>query len=331
VGFRRHRNARSGARVPTGGSVLVVTKRGRDGQGRCLRCPLGSTGYQRAAALRAATALDPRYAAAYADLALAQFWLADDTTDVAGYESALAAAEQAVALAPGLAAGYSARGFLRAVYRFDFAGAQSDLDRAVALSPPEAVILHRSAVLLGVLGDLPAAIAAEKEALALDPLSEEICRRLGFFFVANQQFAEARPLYEKALVIAPNSDRALTNLAELDLLENQPQRALALFGQTGIEDFRLAGQAKTEYSLKNLAVSQRALEKLIAHSGKTTSGQIARVYAWRGEKSQALEWAERAYVQRDPGITWLKIDPDFRNLRAEPRYKALLRKMNLPN
>jgi hypothetical protein len=138
-------------------------------------------------------------------------------------------------------------------------------------------------------------------------------------------------LYEKALVIAPNSDRALNNLAELDLLENQPQRALGLFGQTGIEGFRLAGQAKAEYSLENPAVSQRALEKLIAHSGKTTSAQIARVYAWRGEKSQALEWAERAYVQRDPGITWLKIDPDFRNLRAEPRYKALVRKMNLPD
>jgi TolB-like protein/DNA-binding winged helix-turn-helix (wHTH) protein/Tfp pilus assembly protein PilF len=291
-----------------------------------------AAGFQRAVtAFRAATALDSRYAAAYADMALALFWLADNTTDVAGYKSALAAAEQAVALAPGLAAGYSARGFLRAVYQFDFAGAQADLDKAVALSPQDALVLHRSAVLLGVLGDLPAAIATEQKALALDPLSEEICRRLGFFFVADQQFTRARPLYEKALAIAPNSDRARNNLGDLDLLDNRPEQALASFRQTGIEELRLAGQARAEYSLRHMEVSQRLLEQLIARSGKTSSQLIARVYAWRGEDSQALEWAERAHEQRDPGVTWLKIDPDFRSLRADPRYKALLRKMNLPN
>src|SRR5271170_1087195 len=107
-----------------------------------------TAGYQSAVtAFRAAAALDPHYAAAYADLALAQFWLTDDTysggpADAAGYESALAAAEKAVALAPELAAGYSARGFLRAVYKFDFAGAQVDLDKALALSPGDALAQH---------------------------------------------------------------------------------------------------------------------------------------------------------------------------------------------
>jgi hypothetical protein len=59
--------------------------------------------------------------------------------------------------------------------------------------------------------------------------------------------------------------------------------------------------------------------------------EIATVYAWRGEKDQAFEWAGRAYVQRDTGFTWIKIDSNFRNLRDDPRYKALLRKMNLPD
>jgi serine/threonine-protein kinase len=57
---------------------------------------------------------------------------------------------------------------------------------------------------------------------------------------------------------------------------------------------------------------------------------IARVYAWRGEKDQAFEWAERAYQQRDTGLAWLKIDSGFRTLREDPRFRALLRKMNLP-
>ena len=291
-----------------------------------------AAGYQRSVkAFRAATKLDPGYAAAYADLALAQFWLADGTTDATGYEGALAAAEQAVALAPGLASGYSARGFLRAVYRFDFPGAQADLERAVALSPHDALVLHRSAVLLGIQGDLPAAIAREEKALELDPLSEEICRRLGFFFVANNQYRQARPLYEKALVIAPNSDRARNNLGDLNLLERQPEQALASFRRIGIGELSLAGQAKAEYSLGHVQESQRLLQQLIDRYGNKAAGLIARVYAWRGEKDQAFDWAERAYVQRDPGITWFGIDPDFRTLNSDPRYRVLLHRMNLPD
>jgi TolB-like protein len=294
-------------------------------------------GYQRAvAAFRGATTLDSRYAAAYADLALAQFWLTDDSRSgdpaavVAGFESALAAAQKAVALAPGLAAGYSARGFLRAVFRLDFAEAQADLDKAVALSPGDANILHRSAVLLAVLGKLPEAIAREEQALALDPLSAEICMRLGFFLVDNQQFAQARPFYEKALVIAPNSDRALSNLGELELLEHQPERALALFTRTPLPGFSLSGQAKAEYSLGHVDASERVLKQLIAKYGRDSPYQIARVYAWRGEQDQAFEWLERAYVQRDIALTWLKIDSGSRTLRDDPRFRALLRKMNLP-
>jgi TolB-like protein len=291
-------------------------------------------GYQRAVtAFRAATALDPGYAAAYAALALAQFWLTDttgtdsDTIDVPGWDSALADAEKAIALAPGLAEGYAARGFVRAVYRFDFAGGQVDLDKAVALSPRDADVLHRSAVLLAIFGKLPAAIAREEQALALDPLSAEICMRLGFFLVADQQLPRARPLYERALAIAPDSVRARYNLGELELLEHQPERALATFRQTRAEDFSLSGQAKAEYSLGHNDVSERILKQLIA---KKAYYFAACVYAWRGEKDKAFQWAERAVKTRDPGITWLKIAIDFRSLRGDPSYKALLREMNLP-
>jgi serine/threonine protein kinase/TolB-like protein/Tfp pilus assembly protein PilF len=287
-----------------------------------------AAGYENAVtAFRAATALDSHYAAAYAALALAQFFVAVNTGSTADYESALAAAEKAIALAPGLAAGYSARGFVRAIYRFNFAGAQVDLDRAVTLGPRDADVLHRSAVLLAILGKLPAAIAREEQALALDPLSAEISMRLGFFLVADQQLARARPLYARALAIAPNSIRARSNLGDLELLENRPDQALAAFRKNEDEGFSLAGRAKAEYSLGNAEASQGILKQMIA---RNDANEIACVYAWRGEKDQALEWLERAYVQRDVGITWIKINPFFRSLRGDPRYKALLHKMKLP-
>jgi TolB-like protein/Flp pilus assembly protein TadD len=291
-----------------------------------------AAGYQGAVtAFQAATALDSHYAMAYADLAVAQLFVADNTGSTADSESGLAAAEKAVALAPGLAAGYSARGFVRAVYRFDFAGAQADLDKAVALNPNDASVLHRSALMLAFLGKLSAAIAREEQALALDPLSAEICMRLGFFLVANQQLEQARPLYEKALAIAPNSFRASFHLGKLALLENHPEQALVIFRQTGLAPFSLEGQAEAEYSLGHLDVSRRILEQLIAKYGKGSAYQIASVYAWEGDKDRVFEWLEKSYTQHDAGLIFIKVDPGLRgHLRSDPRYKALLRKMNLP-
>jgi hypothetical protein len=46
--------------------------------------------------------------------------------------------------------------------------------------------------------------------------------------------------------------------------------------------------------------------------------------------SQAFEWLNRAYAQRDGGLVDIKVDPLLRSLRRGPRYAALLEKMPLP-
>jgi hypothetical protein len=136
-------------------------------------------------------------------------------------------------------------------------------------------------------------------------------------------------LYEKALVIAPNSIRALVNLGDLELLENRLVAALAAYRQNESEPFRLSGQARVEYSLGHAEASQKLLLELFAKYPIDRYG-IARVCAWRGETDRAFEWLERAYVMREPTLNWLKIDPFFRDLHKDARYTALLHKMNLP-
>lgn len=76
--------------------------------------------------------------------------------------------------------------------------------------------------------------------------------------------------------------------------------------------------------------SQHALDELITRYSRETAFQIAADYAWRGEKDKAFEWLERAYHQRDTGLTELKTSPMLWNLHADPRFAALVRKMNLP-
>ena len=69
---------------------------------------------------------------------------------------------------------------------------------------------------------------------------------------------------------------------------------------------------------------------MIAKHSHGAAYQIAEVHAWRGEADLAFEWLERARAQRDGGLSLVKVDPLLRNLSGDPRYTALLKKMNLP-
>ena len=84
------------------------------------------------------------------------------------------------------------------------------------------------------------------------------------------------------------------------------------------------------HSLGNAQASQKALNQLIATDAGDAAYQIAQVYAWRGEKDKALQWLERAYRQQDGGLADSKAEPTFASLRSDPRFAALLRKLNFP-
>jgi hypothetical protein len=82
--------------------------------------------------------------------------------------------------------------------------------------------------------------------------------------------------------------------------------------------------------LKDSRQSDEAVAELIAKSADVVAYQIAEVYAFRGEADRAFEWLDRAYAQRDGGMTYLKVDPLLRTLKGDPRYTAVLKKMRLP-
>jgi len=60
-------------------------------------------------------------------------------------------------------------------------------------------------------------------------------------------------------------------------------------------------------------------------------GLVASVYALAGDKDNAFSWLDKAYAERDGAIiALLKCDPTFKNLRGDPRFASLLRRMGLP-
>ena len=176
---------------------------------------------------RRAIALDPGYAAAYSQLALAEAYWSDQTGDDSGLARAPGDAERAIALAPDRADGYFARGYLGTLWLWDWTGARADFKKALALDPNNSEILQGQALLLEAEGDLPGAIAAIDKAARIDPLRAANQNQLGLLLVASRSYPAARAAYQRLLEIDPGNPRAYAQLAIIELLAGQPDQAVA--------------------------------------------------------------------------------------------------------
>ena len=293
-------------------------------------------GYQLAlAAFRKAVELDPKYAPAWAGVAIASFhggegvgWHLDSREN--DFARTLAAADKAIELGPDLADGYAARGYVRVLKTTDWAGARADLARAIALSPGNADAIGSQGDLLATLGRLPEAIATLRRAAELDPLSVQAWWRLAWYHLGAGHVEEAREIARRTLELFPEHSHAARTLGFALLLETRLDEAQAAFQRSSSEPFREMGTALVEHARGHARESQQALEHIIATSGKESTYQIAEVYAFRGQRERAFEWLERSLALQDAGMRYLKHDPLLRPLRADPRYVTLLKKMNLP-
>jgi serine/threonine protein kinase len=139
-----------------------------------------------------AIALDPHYVAPYEGLTAAEFFVADQTGDTAGYRRAEETADKAVELGPEDASSYAARGFIRYALLWDWAGAQADFEKAIALDPGDARCQQRYGELLATEGRLTEAIATTRKAIELDPLSHSAWQTLTTYLVSTRDFAAGR-------------------------------------------------------------------------------------------------------------------------------------------
>jgi len=291
-------------------------------------------GYRNAlVAYRRAIELDPGYAPAYARLALAEVFAADSAEtaeeNAAGKDRALAAADKAIALAPDFAGGYAVRGWMRSNFAWDWPGAHADLQKARALDPGDSMVHARYGQLLGSEGRMAEAIAEITKAAQTNPLASGVWGNLGYYKMGHGDLAGARQALNRALAINPDSSFARLNLGMVELLDGHAQQALDIF-QHADDGFREYGIALAQHTLGHERESRAALDVLKKDYAQDFAMQIADVHAWRGEKDAAFAWLERAYAQRDGGMSDFKFDPLLASLHGDPRFAAMARKMGLP-
>jgi tetratricopeptide (TPR) repeat protein len=143
--------------------------------------------------------------------------------------------------------------------------------------------------------------------------------------------AEAEQSFRRALQIAPGLGAGHYFFGVALTLPGQYDSALTEFKKAKIEDGRFEGFAMVHFATGRKAESDAQLAAAIHQNGDSWPSEIARVYAFRGEKDRSFEWLDRAYEARDEDLYFARSDPLLKNLESDPRYKAFFRKMNLPD
>jgi adenylate cyclase len=291
-------------------------------------------GYDQAASyFQQAMQLDPESAVAPAWLALVNFQLAAyglvraDT----GFVEARQDAERALALDPHSELAAATLGCIYLIRDWNWAAGTTELDRALALAPGSARILLLHSMSPLALGNWEAALRDLNASVALDPLLPAAHYLLANAQVATGHWSEAEAEINRALDIAPTYTLAHFTLAEVLLFKGERQAALAQIALEPVEAAKWAGRAAIYHAMGQNAESDAALKKLTELAPESNSAYfIACAQAYRGERDAAFVWLDRALMQKEPALFRIKSSAYLNSLKGDPRFKAFLRKMQLP-
>jgi TolB-like protein/tetratricopeptide (TPR) repeat protein len=285
------------------------------------------------ASFQQALALDPTFAPAAIGLAKAYTFIGNEgwlSTKVA-FERARKAALLAQQLDPKSPLPHVRLAEIYVTYDWDWTGADQELNQALALGPRNSDWARIASERAAAIGQWDDARQLGIEAVALDPLDPGVHMILGWsIYLHTGDFAEAEQEFRRGLQIAPKWGSGRYFLGEALMLQGHHELALAEFRRESPDDGQFEGSAMVHFAAGRKSESDAALAEAIRHNGTSWPSEIARVYAFRGEKDRAFEWLDRAFALRDEDLYVIKGDPLLKNIEGDPRYVAFLKKMNLP-
>ena len=245
-------------------------------------------------------------------------------------EKGRAAARTALRLDPRQAEAHAALARILNSYDFDWKGARAEMDQALALEPRNPTALGIDASIAMAMGDLDQALRLYRGRYPRRSAGLTRVPAAGSLALAAERLDEAMSTLQAGARIAPGQIKIHFALGQVALAQKRPDEAYAYNEDEQAPWYRLTGQAIIEDARGNRAAADAALAELIKSYAHTALAQIAEIYAQRDDRDNAYKWIERGIAERDSGVRWLKFDPLYAPLRADPRYPLMLKKLGLP-
>jgi eukaryotic-like serine/threonine-protein kinase len=288
---------------------------------------------------RQAIEADPGYALAHAGMADAYALLGIAEYGVLRPEEAMpkakAAAIRALEIDGSLAEARTQLAHVTAFYDWDWAGAEKEFQHAIRLNPAYPFSHHWYALYLAAMERFEEAIAEEKRARDLDPLSTVINKNVGTIFYYARRYDEAIEQYRKSLDLAPEFSGthlylglAYQCVSRFDEAIFELQKAIQLAGETPVT---LAALGHTYGRAGETARATRILNDLKDNTARqyTSPFNVALVYTGLGMADQAFEWMEKAVEDRCSWLVSLRVEPLLDSLRPDPRFQAVMKRVGL--
>jgi TolB-like protein/Tfp pilus assembly protein PilF len=222
---------------------------------------------------------------------------------------------------------------------WDFVNGEKEYHRSFSLNPNFAPARRFYSTFLRAMGRFEEAITQAKKALELDPLSAETNKGLGATYFWAGQYDDAIAQYLKTVDLDPRIPDTYDFLSDAYARKGMYKEALAkeqkflrLLGDE--EGATILGKDFESYGYQK--AKQRQLQAALnsyldaAKEEYVSPILVAAMYAQLDKKDEAFEWIEKALEERSPWLIQIKTDPQFENLRSDPRFSEILRRVGLP-
>ena len=272
--------------------------------------------------------IDPSYAAPYAGLAQA-WWMRGILGPLSMKEvapPARAAARKALELDDRLSEAYAAQAYVQGIFDWDWVSAEATIGHALEIDPNSLDAHYVYALLLMALGRLPEATTQIQHAALLDPLSAQVHSMFGRILYRARRFDEAVQRLNRAVDLEPRNAVAYARLGDVYDQMGKYNEALKAYAQErtlGNPSRRDSGDIARVYAHMGRVNESKQLHKRLGEGS-------ADVYAALGDKEAAFRLLFKSVDERIDWPIFIKADPRFDSLHADPRWKELLGRMNLP-
>jgi tetratricopeptide (TPR) repeat protein len=251
--------------------------------------------------------------------------------------------DRALELDPTLGEAHTALGIVRLFWDWDWAGAERSLRRAVALNPSDAHAYHHLANYFRVMGRLEDAVAARTRSLELDPLNPRTVSVLAGDYLRLGDYERALELNRRAMKLDPVHPLLLGSGPWLPGGPGSVYEAQGRHQEAVDEYVRLAtlrGATPAEVDALHDAFARGGMPAFWRRWLEMDKRQMpdlqdplrtAKLWLLSGDTAQALDWLDRAFEERNPGLVMLRgLPSSLDGMSSHPRVARIIAAMKLP-